>query len=266
MKKIKNILPFFLLVLLIELIASYVFPEWKFRYRTLVYINIVLKVTSVFGIIICLLFLFIKNKTALALLTLLLLFICFIVCFFTIYPIDTYGWPRDIRCVKIEPNGRKTIVTEKISGKTNQPKHETIVVKDYWFVRKIYSSGCVTRTEKIKYLPNKSQYQLLDSSIVKIDTPTITLSYNKYDVLLSSHKPFGYILTIPFRKYNAKDFQFEFKILDVNFINHEISETSKVLELVSLKDHYYILLEQQSVTTGWKEPIITDTITITRIK
>jgi hypothetical protein len=83
--------------------------------------------------------LFIKNKTALVLLTLLLLFICFINCLFTIYPIDTYGWPRDIRCLKIEPNGRKTIVTEMISGKTNQPKYETIVVKDFWFIRKVYN-------------------------------------------------------------------------------------------------------------------------------
>ncbi len=140
MKQIKFFLKIFTFILLVEIITNLLFPEWTFRYRKLVYINIILQSVSFFGVTICLLSLIIKNKTALVILSLFLVLICYIGCYITLFPIDTYGESIDIKCLKINQN-TKTIVTQKISGKTGHVKFDTITVRDIWVFRKIYKKS-----------------------------------------------------------------------------------------------------------------------------
>ncbi len=123
---------------LIELFFCTLFPTWTFSYRNLVYINYIIQVVSFFGIIVCLLRLVIKDNIIQGILYFFIIIIGFIACFLSIHPIDTYSDPIDIECIKIENNGIKTIKIQKISGKTNNIRFDTITVKDILIFRKIY--------------------------------------------------------------------------------------------------------------------------------
>ncbi len=136
MKQIRSIINVLIIILVIEIIVQFFLPKWTFRYRTLVYINYVIQSTSFFGIIMCLLVLKIKDTLILVILNLFVLSICLTSSYIAICPIDTYGEPTDVSCLKTESK-YKTMVTEKISGKTGQSKFDTITVRDIWIFRKV---------------------------------------------------------------------------------------------------------------------------------
>jgi hypothetical protein len=123
------------------------------------------------------------------------------------------------------------------------------------------------RAETIKFLPNKQQFVLLDSSKMHINTATISISIGKNGKRLNDTKSLGYNLNIPFIKQNQNSFQFDFRALGEED-SKGIDENHKDFHFINLKNEYKILLEQKSPDTslGWRKPIITDTLIFKRLK
>lgn len=121
--------------------------------------------------------------------------------------------------------------------------------------------------QKVKYLPNKQNFILLNKSKLFIDTSIIKIAIDKNGKEINSGKSIGYYLTILFKKENKNDFQFEFKILGNQFTNG-ITDSSQEVHLNELKNEIKVLIEQKNPDTslGWQKPIITDTLIFKRIK
>lgn len=122
------------------------------------------------------------------------------------------------------------------------------------------------RIETLKFLPNKQQFILLDSSKMRIDTSTIRVSFGKDSKRLNDAKSLGYNLNIRFTKQNQNSFQFDFRILGEQS-SGGIDENYKNLHFSHLQKEYKILLEQKNSDTsvGWTKPIITDTLIFKRL-
>lgn len=122
------------------------------------------------------------------------------------------------------------------------------------------------KTEVIKYLPNKQQFILLDSSKMQIDTCNINVSYDKDGKRLNDTKSKGYNLYIPFTKQRAGDFQFELRIVGEKYAGG-ITESAKSFHFAELEDEYKIVLEQKNPDTayGWTKPIVTDTLVFRKV-
>ena len=123
------------------------------------------------------------------------------------------------------------------------------------------------RTEIIKYLPNKQQFILLDSSELKIDTCIIKVSYDKDGNDLNASKAKGYNIYIPFKQKPDSNFQFEFQIVGEEF-NGGINKNSKDFHFTELKNEYKIILEQKNPDTafGWTKPITTDSLVFRKLE
>lgn len=123
------------------------------------------------------------------------------------------------------------------------------------------------RTEELKYLPDQQQFILLDSGKLQIDTCTIKVSYDKDNQRINDTKSQGYSLHIPFKKEKEESFQFEFKILGEEN-GGGIGENSKSFYFPDLRNEYKIVIEQKNPdkSFGWTKPIITDTLTLRRVK
>lgn len=122
------------------------------------------------------------------------------------------------------------------------------------------------RAEIVKYLPNKQQFILLDSSHLKIDTCTIKVSYDKDGKRLNDLKAKGYNLYIPFNQKPDSNFQFDLQIVGENY-NGGIYKNSKNFYIKELKDGYKIILMQKNPDTafGWTKPITTDSLIFRRL-
>lgn len=122
------------------------------------------------------------------------------------------------------------------------------------------------KTEIIKYLPNKQQFVLLDSSKMQIDTCSINISYDKDGKRLNDTKSKGYSLHIPFTKQKEGSFQFELRIAGNEYAGG-INGNSKDLHFMDLSNEYKIVLEQKNPDTafGWTKPIVTDTLIFKQI-
>lgn len=122
----------------------------------------------------------------------------------------------------------------------------------------------VARAEDIKYLSDKQQFTLLDSSTMKIDTAIMRLSFDKNNKCLNDS--IGYILNIPFQKQDENSFQFDFMIPGDSY-DAGIGDKGKTFHFSKLKDTYQILLQQKNSdkSIGWMKPIITDTLVFRRI-
>jgi hypothetical protein len=122
------------------------------------------------------------------------------------------------------------------------------------------------KTEIIKYLPNKQQFILLDSSKMQIDKCSVHVSYDKDGKILNDTKSKGYNLYIPFTKQPKGGFQFEFRIVGDEYAGG-INENSKNFHFIALANEYKIVLEQKNPDTvfGWTKPIVTDTLIFKQI-
>lgn len=123
-----------------------------------------------------------------------------------------------------------------------------------------------TSAKEFKYLPNKQQFTLLDSSTLHIDTSTIKVSFDKNNKRLNDTKHFGYNLIIPFKKQHETGFQFDFNIPGRDD-QGGISDSSKGLIFPDFRDEYQVILEQKNPDTslGWTKQINTDTLIFRRI-
>jgi hypothetical protein len=120
--------------------------------------------------------------------------------------------------------------------------------------------------KEFKYLPNRQQFTLLDSSILNIDTSTIRVSYDKSNKRLNDEKHLGYTLIIPFTKQHETGFQFDFG-LPGRDDQGGIGDNIKELNFQDLKNEYQVILEQKNPDTslGWTKKINTDTLIFRRV-
>jgi len=66
-------------------------------------------------------------------------FFFFIIALSEIHPTDTTTEPVDIAILQKDPDGKKRVVREYESEKTNGIYRDTVMVKDIFIFRKIYS-------------------------------------------------------------------------------------------------------------------------------
>jgi hypothetical protein len=119
------------------------------------------------------------------------------------------------------------------------------------------------------YLPDKNKFNLLDGTILELDTAWTEVSFwykNNKRIYDTSH---GFHFSIPFKKEIPESFTFSFSLADKT---NEIFTNGSGEKLVQLcpKNLFYemkVLLEQKDPDTakGWTNSIITDTITFKRI-
>ncbi|HLK28303.1 MAG TPA: hypothetical protein VKT28_06965 [Puia sp.] len=120
------------------------------------------------------------------------------------------------------------------------------------------------------YKPDKFQMQLLDSSIIKIDTgwAEAMWSYDKNGQPIIAEQA-GYNFVIPIVKQEFEKFLFIFTLADTSnrASPNGIEEFRCVLNPKRLSDTFNILLEQKNpdTTYGWTKPLIYDTIKFFKI-
>ena len=124
--------------------------------------------------------------------------------------------------------------------------------------------------EIVQYMPNKNSFVLIDGTLLQVDTAWTEMSfiYNNGERVYDSR--FGYIFNVPFQKEVPNSFTFSFELLDKSnqeFTNG-IGENKCELRPKTLKDTLRIILKQKNPDKdiGWISPIITDTITFTKMK
>lgn len=127
------------LILLLEIIYGQFFPSWNFNIGTLNILNQIIAYFSFFAIMLSATFIF---KTQwLTIYVGIFLFIMFMIsALITIYPIDTHREPYDIAILKKYADGKKLIVREYKSSKTNKVIHDTLLVKDIGIFRRRYNN------------------------------------------------------------------------------------------------------------------------------
>ncbi len=127
---------------------------------------------------------------------------------------------------------------------------------------------------KARYTPNRFKLQLLDSSIIIIDTAwsEAAWTYND-DGKPSIAEDSGYNVIIPIPKMNDDKFNFELIMADTTksmfegAVSGPVRKRSIIYPKI-LQDTLTVLLEQMNTDTayGWTRPLITDTIKFTKIK
>jgi len=127
-------------------------------------------------------------------------------------------------------------------------------------------------SEVIEYLPNKSNFKLLDGTDMRIDTAwtEVSFAYKNGDRILDSST--GYTFSIPVKNNSIDKFTFTFSLVDKAnqmFTNPGPSQDGLCqLHPKILFADIKVVLEQKDIDTskGWLNPIITDTITFKRIE
>ncbi len=117
-----------------------------------------------------------------------------------------------------------------------------------------------------KYLPNKQQFILLDSSTLHIDTSTIRVSFDKNNKRLNDTKALGYNFLILFEQQPPDILEFDLEIPRKDDQTAR-SDTSKELNFIDFRDEYKVILEQRNPDTflEWTSPINTDTLIFKRV-
>jgi len=123
------------------------------------------------------------------------------------------------------------------------------------------------KAEIIKFLPNKQEFILLDSSRMHIDTSSIRVSIGKDGKRLNDTAWLGYDLHIPFTKQKQNSSQFDFRVAKDDK-SAGIDDKFKDMFFAVLQNEYQVLMEQKNPDTslGWRKPIVTDTLVFKRIK
>jgi hypothetical protein len=122
----------------------------------------------------------------------------------------------------------------------------------------------------VEYLPNKTEFDLIDGTKMKIDTAWTEVSFTYHNGKRILDSTYGFLFSIPFKKQVPKSFTFAFSLADTTnrMFTNGTGENISQLCPIHLFDKMQVLLEQKDTDTliGWKHSIITDTITFTRLK
>lgn len=122
----------------------------------------------------------------------------------------------------------------------------------------------------LEYAPDKTDFNLLDGTKLKIDTAWTEMSFTNKDGKRIIDTAYGYHFSIPLKKDNTGNFTFSFSLADTTnrVFTNGMDENMAQLCPRNLYDKMEILLEQKDRDTskGWTHPIITDTIEFTKIK
>jgi hypothetical protein len=122
----------------------------------------------------------------------------------------------------------------------------------------------------VEYVPDKTKFNLLDRTTMQIDTAWTEVSFTYKDGKRIHDSAYGYNFAVPYKRADPESFSFNFGLADTTnrvFTNAR-EENACQLYPRYLYDTIRVLLKQKSIDTskGWMEPIITDTITFTKIK
>ena len=125
---------------------------------------------------------------------------------------------------------------------------------------------------RARYLPDKFQFRLFDSSVILIDTAWAETEWihgenGKINIAGDS----GYNMIIPIPTMNDAKFNFEFEMADRtndSFGGEGPSRNRQVIYPRKLNDKLKIVMVQINPDTslGWTRPLVTDTIIFTKIK
>jgi hypothetical protein len=133
------------------------------------------------------------------------------------------------------------------------------------FYPKNYTNGNIIDYERILFLPDKNEFELLDNAIIKIDT-----ACTSKDNYINGKVNNSYNFRIPIISYKNERTKFGFQLLNESnqFGTSENGSDCKVLPLKKLNDKIIVLIKQKNPNKniGWEKPIITDTITYRKIK
>ena len=122
----------------------------------------------------------------------------------------------------------------------------------------------------VEYVPDKKNFNLLDGTKMQIDTAwtEISFTYKNGDKVFDS--AYGYNFAVPYKREDPESFSFTFSLADTanRVFTNGREKNACQLHPRTLYDKMQVLLEQKDTDTskGWMHPIITDTITFTRIK
>ncbi len=123
-----------------------------------------------------------------------------------------------------------------------------------------------------EYVPNKTNFILLDGTKMQVDTSWTEISFTYKDGKKILDSIYGYHFSIPVNNNNLEKFSFTFGLLDTSnrvFTNPGPGKEG-LCQLCPriLYDKMEVILEQKNPDTsfGWMKPIITDTIIFTKIK
>jgi hypothetical protein len=122
----------------------------------------------------------------------------------------------------------------------------------------------------IEYVPNKTNFNLLDGTKMQVDTAWTEMSFTYKDGKRIFDTTYGYNFAVPYKRQDPESFSFNFALADTTnrvFTNGR-EENACQLHPRVLYDKMEVLLEQKNPDTslGWIKPIITDTIVFTKIK
>ena len=123
-----------------------------------------------------------------------------------------------------------------------------------------------------EYVPNKSNFFLLDGTKMQMDTAWTEMSFTYKDGKRILDTTYGYNFSIPVKNGNLKKFTFTFRLLDTTsraFTNPGPDDDGLTqLFPKHLHNTMEVVLAQKNPDTsfGWLKPIITDTIVFTKIK
>ena len=133
------------------------------------------------------------------------------------------------------------------------------------FYPKNYTNDNIIDYDRILFLPDKNEFELLNNTIIRIDT-----ACTSKDNYINGKVNNSYNFRIPIISNNNERMKFGFQLLNKSnqFGTSENGSDCKVLQLKKLNDKIIVLIKQKNPNKniGWKKPIITDTITYRKIK
>lgn len=122
----------------------------------------------------------------------------------------------------------------------------------------------------MEYVPDKTNFNLLDGTKMQIDTAWTEISFTYKNGGKVFDSTYGYNFAVPYKREDPENFSFTFSLADTanRMFTNGREKNACQLRPKYLYDKIQVLLEQKNTDTskGWMQPIITDTITFTKIK
>ena len=123
----------------------------------------------------------------------------------------------------------------------------------------------IVKKERIIFLSDKSQFKLLDNTILTIDTAFIEIWYDEKEERVDNAKP-QYRLQVPIMKEKPEEYTASFRLINEKS-SEGIYNNIQQIFVQRIENEYQLVLEKKNPdpNIGWKEPIKTDTIILKRI-
>lgn len=123
----------------------------------------------------------------------------------------------------------------------------------------------IVKKERILFLSDTSQFTMLDSSILTIDTAFIEIWYNRANERMDNAQP-QFRLQVPFVKKYQDEYNASIRLLDGGR-TLGISDNKQQIFVDSIKEEFTLILEQKNPEpeVGWRVPLETDTFKLKRI-